>query len=386
MEACSMKITCLQKELAKGVSIANRAVSSRSTLPILSNIMLVAEGNELRISGTNLQMRIDCRIQAQVESPGAITVPAKLFWEIVSRLAGQHVALDVNPRTLMLAIGCGNYKAKINGLSAEDFPVPPKDDVLAVVTIKAGVLRQMIDQTAFAASTDMSRQNITGVEFVISGSRLGMAATDGYRLGVRAGALDEPATQESVIIIPATSLFEVSQALAMADAAERIKAEIHHNRISFHADGLDVSAQTLDGKFPDYRAILPKSFATTVTVDTKDLLRSLQVARILTQRGKDGLEHAELRVEKATNCLGISVVNAEVGDSGDSLEVEVTGEPTIITLDIGYIVDVLSRVEEEKVVLCLNGKNRPCVVQLPGVLEADFVQVIMPVSTKGDAR
>ena len=147
-----------------------------------------------------------------------------------------------------------------------------------------------------------------------------------------------------------------------------------------------MSAQTLDGKFPDYRAILPKSFATTVTVDTKDLLRSLQVARILTQRGKDGLEHAELRVEKATNCLGISVVNAEVGDSGDSLEVEVSGEPTIITLDIGYIVDVLSRVEEEKVVLCLNGKNRPCVVQLPGVLEADFVQVIMPVSTKGDAR
>ena len=141
------------------------------------------KGNELRISGTNLQMRIDCRIQAQVESPGAITVPAKLFWEIVSRLAGEHVALDVNPRTLMLAIGCGNYKAKINGLSAEDFPVPPKDDVLAVVTIKAGVLRQMIDQTAFAASTDMSRQNITGVEFVISGSRLGMAATDGYRLG-----------------------------------------------------------------------------------------------------------------------------------------------------------------------------------------------------------
>lgn len=380
-----MKVTCTQRELSRGIAVALRAVSTRSTLPIMANVLLVAEGDTLRISGTNLQIRIDCAIPCQVKDGGAITVPARMFGEIISKLNGS-VTLEVNHKTKQVAIQCGNYAAKINGLDAEDFPALPTDKEASVASIGASVLTQMISQTTFAASTDISRQTLLGVEIKLDGNRIAMAATDGYRLATRAGGLVESVVEAQSVIVPATSLAEVSNALAAVDGESPVTIKTYEarNRISFHAQGVDISTQLIDANFPDYRAIIPKSDTTKVTVETKALLRSLQVARILTKQDKDGTERAELKVDPKAGQLAISVTNAEVGNSGDVLEVKAIGDPVTITLSIGFMLDVLSRVDDESVVLGMTLSTRPLTMRLVGTGGDDFLQVIMPISTKGD--
>lgn len=380
-----MKITATQRELSRGITVALRAVSTKSTLPVLSNILLVAEGEMLRISGTNMAVRIDCAINCKVAEAGSITVPARMFGDIISKLAG-NVTLEANHKTKSIAIECGNYKAKINGIDADDFPAKPIDPESTVVTINASVLTQMISQTVFAASTDMSRQTITGIEVKLDGNRMGMAATNGYRLAVRAGGLVESAAETQTVIVPSTSLQEVSNALAAVDgdAPVTIKTYQGRNRLDFQAQGIEISTQLINASFPEYKAIIPKEDTTQVTVETKALLRSLQVARIITKQDKDGTERAELCVDPKTGQLAISVVNAEVGNSGDVLSVEVAGQPVTITLSIGFMVDVLSRIEDETVVLGMTKPTRPMTVRLVGTGNDDFLQVIMPIHPKGN--
>jgi DNA polymerase-3 subunit beta len=219
------------------------------------------------------------------------------------------------------------------------------------------------------------------VSVVVDGQNLRMAATNGYRLGVASNRIAAPTTPQAVIV-PATSLHELSQALETVEGQQAATVKVYHNRIQVDTDGVCVIAQTIDGHFPDYQAIVPRSFDTSVTVDTKAFVRSLQVARILTRQDKDGTERVELAVDPATKRMAISASKDEVGDSGDALDVEVTGKATTITLSIGYMLDVLTRIDGDTVKLLLNGDRKPCIIQLPNVPADDFNQVIMPIHTK----
>lgn len=366
-----MKITCTQKELARGIAIANRAVSPRSTLPIMTYLRLVAADDAVHISGVSMSMRIDCAVGCEVNQAGALAIPAKLFGDIVSQLSGT-VTLEVNDRTKTINILCGNYKAKLNGLDAEDFPSLPTDESLSSVEIKAATLRQVISQVAFAASTDLSRQTITGVEVVFGGELMTMAATDGYRMGIRRGRLNSPVDAASTVIVPATSLHEVAQALSTVEDEQPVTVQIFDNRIVFCTAGLEVSAQTIDGKFPDYRAIIPRDTATSAEVDRESLVRALRLARTL----RNEASHVDLEITGDT--LRVSITNAEVGESGDVLPATVTGKPIALTLNSGYMLDVLTRVDEP-VIICTNGIGKPLLIRAAALELDKFCYVIMPI-------
>ena len=219
-----MRVSCLQENLAKGLSIVGRAVSSRSTLPVLGNILLEARDNQLRLAATNLEIGVNCWIGAKVESEGAITVPARLLTEFVGSLPPERIDLELSIRTQTLHLRCAKFDANMKGIDAADFPIIPTIGTGAEVEsatealegarieLETSGLRKMVDQVIFAASTDESRPTLTGVEVNFRDSRITMAATDGYRLSLRSAIVSGTFPSEPMtVIVPAKSLGELAR-------------------------------------------------------------------------------------------------------------------------------------------------------------------------------
>ncbi len=284
-----MRVSCLQENLAKGLSIVGRAVSSRSTMPVLGNILLEARDGQLRLAATNLEIGINCWIAAKVEDEGAITIPARLLTDFVGNLPPERVDLELAVRTQTLHLRCTKFEANMKGLDAADFPIIPSigtgadaenvEDKLEGVSIELEPtgLRRMIDQVVFAASTDESRPTLTGVEVAFREDRIGMAATDGYRLGLRTTSVKGKLPPVPItVIVPARSLSEFARVSADADETKSVQIIVTEarNQILFQIwgksqetkggsyDRVELASLLIDPRFPDYRAIIPKSHTT----------------------------------------------------------------------------------------------------------------------------
>lgn len=268
-----MRISCLQENLAKGLSIVGRAVSSRSTLPVLSNILLATDQGQLKLAATNLEIGINCWIGAKVEDEGAITVPTRILTEFVNSLPTEKIDLDLAVRTQTLNLKSTRYEANFKGIDATEFPtIPTMADrgETAVIELPPATLRQMINQVAFAASTDESRPTLTGVEVRFEEERLTMAATDGYRLARRSGGMGMIGGTRNTVIVPARTLSEVARIVSDASDERPVEVTITptRNQIMFHVWGradskggyhqVDIVSQLLDATFPDYNAIVPR--------------------------------------------------------------------------------------------------------------------------------
>ncbi len=238
-----MRVSCLQENLAKGLAIVGRAVSTRSTLPVLGNILIEAKDGELRLAATNLEIGVNCWIGAKIEDEGAITVPARLLAEFVNSLPPEKIEMELAVRTQTLHLRCARYEANMKGIDAADFPIIPTaggDHEIEEATeflegtrteLYPAGLRKMIDQVVFAASADESRPTLTGVEVTFSPERLTMAATDGYRLSVRSIALDQPAVKETMtVIVPSRSLGELARISADADEEKPVQVIVTESR------------------------------------------------------------------------------------------------------------------------------------------------------------
>ena len=283
-----MRVSCLQENLARGLSIVGRAVSPRSTLPVLGNILVATDEGRLKLAATNLEIGINCWIGAKIEDEGAITVPARLLTEFVSQLPAERIDMDLSVRTLMLNLKCARYDTNIKGIDASEFPIIPTGSGDGAIRVEAGTLRKMINQVVFAAATDESRPTLTGVNARFMGSRLTLAATDGFRLAVRSTALAEPVREKMEIIIPGRALSELSRIIGILPKTEGEFVEITvaeaRNQILFHLPDVDMVSQLIDANFPNYEAIIPKSFATRTIADTQVMLRALKVANLFARQ------------------------------------------------------------------------------------------------------
>ncbi len=244
-----MKVSCLQENLAKGLSIVGRAVATRSTLPVLSNILLSTDGSRLKLSATNLEVGINCWIGAKVDQEGAITVPARLLADFVNSLPSERIDLSLITRTQTLNLKCGRYEANIKGIDAQEFPlilVPEEDHR---VRIAPDLLREMIDQVAFAAATDESRPVLTGVLAEVNAEGITFAAADGYRLSLRSVELSDLPEQPMSAIIPARALQELRR--ISGDEQEPIEMLIAptRNQVFFHLRDIDLVSQLVEGQF-----------------------------------------------------------------------------------------------------------------------------------------
>lgn len=375
-----MKVSCLQENLAKGLAVVGRAVATRSTLPVLANVLLSTDASRLKLSATNLEVGINCWIGAKVDQEGAITVPARVLADLVNSLPSERIDMNLIARTHTLNLKCGRFEANVKGIDAQEFPlilVPEEDHR---VEIPAEHLREMIDQVVFAAATDESRPVLTGVLVEVGPDGLSFAAADGYRLSLRSMPLDNPPEEAISAIVPARALQELRR--ISTDVGESVEMLIapSRNQIFFHLADIDLVSQLVEGQFPDLRHTIPTSHKTTVTASTPDVLQAVRTAHIF---ARDSANVVRLQVvpgaEGDVDRLIVTATSAEHGDNVSELDVTLEGEPLEIAFNARYLIDALSVVDAAQFSLAMRDASSPGVVRPVG--GADFVHVFMPMYT-----
>jgi len=373
-----MKVTILQENLARGLGIVSRAVAPRSTLPVLSNVLIATDEGRLRLSATNLEMGITCWIAARIEDEGSTTVPARTLVDLVSTLPGDQVALTLDTTTQTLNVRSGTSTNDIKGIDAQEFPPIPVPDMDGAVHLNVVDFREMIHQVAFAASTDEARPVLMGVLVIVEGDQITMAAADGFRLSVRSATLSEPASMPVNIIVPARALNELAR--IASDGEETISMVVPKGRgqVVFSVKDAELVSQLTDGTFPDYQQIIPRSYKSRTLVSTASLLKACKQAEIF---AREGSNVARLDIKAATGEMDpseveISATSEETGKNETIVEATVDGGSVLIAFNVKYLREALEVINTPNVALETSAANAPGVVRPVG--EDDFLQVIMP--------
>lgn len=374
-----MKISCLQENLAKGLSTVGRAVSPRSTLPVLGNVLLAVDNGRLKLSATNLEIVITCWIGATIQESGAITVPARTFSELINTFPQEPVALTLNKTTETLHVSCGRIEANVKGINADEFPVIPEPDQENRVRMEPAVLKRVISQVAFAAATDDSRPSLTGVQTKFEGNRVVMAATDGFRLSVRSAHIAGYVEKPTGVIIPARALNEVARILTDDLEAVYISMPSGRNQIIFDMDNVLLVSQLIDGKFPDYAPIIPSRHNTRTVLNTAEFTKACRTADIF---ARESSNTARVSVNPGDGLSGASATVAanskETGDNLAQVDADVEGMPIEIAFNVKFMADALSVIETPQVALETTSANEPGVLKPVG--DNDFVHIIMPMN------
>lgn len=389
-----MRLYVMQENLAKGLSIVGRAVSSRSTLPVLSNILLSTDEDRLKLAATNLEVGVNCWLGAQVEDDGAITLPARLLTDWVNSMQPDKIGMEMVVRTMSMNLKCGRSESNIKGIDASEFPLIPTADGEQALGLPPATLRKIIDQVVFAAADakDTSRPALTGVLAKFEGERLTLAATDGYRLSVRRTVLPAPAPQDISVIVPARSLAEVSRISGEADPDRPVELAVAtgRNQILFRLFGkgeaergafyqVDLVSQLIDAKFPDFTAIMPKSYTTRTVLDTATFLRALKVASLFARDASDRVVFTITPgTETVPGQLTIRATSAEAGDNVSDVDALVEGTPLEIAFNVRYLMEVMSVIDTPQVVLETTRPDRPGLFRPVGTGPEEFTHVIMP--------
>ena len=379
-----MKVSVLQENLAKGLSIVGRAVATKSTLPVLSNILLATDQGRLKLSATNLEIGINCWVGAKIEDEGAITVTARLLAEYVGNLPSDRIDMELVLRTHTLNLGCARVKTNIKGIDAEEFPLIPVVTDKPTLVIPPDLLKEMIAQVAFAAAADESRPVLAGVlaSFDSAAGTFTLAAADGFRLSVRSTSLPSSVAGRLDVIIPARTLQEVARVLSSIDSANDGEVEVtvtpNKNQVLFHMNDVDVVSRLIEGQFPNYQQIIPKAYKTRTLLNTADFLRSTRRASIF---ARDSANVIRLAIspgdEVAPGHLTITATAAEIGDNEEEMDAMVDGEPIGIAFNARYLADVLSVFTTPQVSLETSSPSSPGVLRPVGS-DVQFTHVIMP--------
>lgn len=371
-----MRLSCLQENLARGLSVVGRAVASRSTLPITQNVLLSTEQSMLKISATDLNMAMTTWIGAQVEEEGAITVPARLLSDFVNSLPPERIDMEVTSQPIGLNVKCVSFESNISGSPADDFPPIPAVEGGLAAKIEPDVLREAISRVAFAAATEDSRPVLTGVKTEINGDEFKFAAADGFRLAVYSGKLAEPPSEDIDFLIPARVLNEISRLLGTQQKAVEFMVTPSSNQALFRVEDVEIVSSLIAGNFPNYNQLIPQNFTTRVVLNSDDFLRATRTAAIFARDGS-GIIRLQMGAgeEDAPGHLTVSSRAEEVGDNEGQLGAKVEGEDAKIAFNSKYLTDVLDVLNGE-VAMEVSSPSSPGV--LKPVEGDDYVHVVMP--------
>ncbi len=374
-----MQLSCLQENLAKGLSIVGRAVASRSTLPVLSNVLLATDGEKLKLSATNLEIGINCWVGAKVVQEGAITIPARLLSEFVNSLPPERIDIKLDQDTQTLNLKCARIESNIKGIDAQEFPiVPTATNGDATLKLDPTSLRTMINQVVFAAATDESRPILTGVLVQFNDDNLTMAAADGFRLSVKAAVLKQNFGDMSEVIVPARALMELARISGDQEQPVEVIITPARKQILFHLQDIDLVSQLIEGKFPDYNQIIPKSYTTRTVLDTNNFLKAVRVSHLF---ARDSANIVKLEInpsgdELMNGRVTLVATSAELGDNVADIDASIEGNQIEIAFNAKYLMDVLSIIDSPQVALETSAPASPGVLRPIG--DEKFTHVIMP--------
>jgi len=371
-----MKVTCLQENLARGLGIVGRAVAVRSTLPITSNVMIATEHGRIKLAATNLDIALSCWIGGQIEEEGAITVPARLLTDFVNSLPADKISLTLAPRARQLKLECGRNKATVGGMDADDFPPIPavEGDTLE---IDARMLREAITQVVFSAATDDSRPVLTGVDMVVEGNKLTLAAADGFRLAVRHLELQKNVSERHEVIVPSKALAELNRLLQDQEDPVSMTFNAAKTQVLFQLKDVELVAQLIQGTFPDYSRLIPKEWGSRAVVEVRDFLQETKIASIFARDGS-GIVRVTFQAGEggAPGQMTIVARAEEIGDNEGMLDAAVDGEPAKIAFNGKYLQEVLGVLDGGRVALETTGPSQPGVIR--PVDNDNYVHVVMP--------
>ncbi len=377
-----MKITCKQQDLNRGLSTVSHAVSSRSTLPILANILLSTEQGSLKLSATNLEIGINCMIDAEVLEEGTTTVPAKTFTDLVNSLRQGQVELTVVEDSNDINVKSPGSNANIKGMDPSEFPlIPSAEGDEEPIILDAGLLKEMIAQVVFSAADDDSRPVLTGVLVEVVDEKVSFAAADAFRLALRISPLPGHVSEHNSILIPARTLSELARILPSEGAVQMVVTP-NRSQVLFHTEHIDLVSRLIEGTFPNIKAAIPKEYATRAVIETKEFAAAVRtvtpfardssnITRIkVSSGGGDGSEGGSLTLESTAEDIGNNVTTINAAVDGPDQE---------IIFNVRYLTDVLNILDTPEVALEVTSAARPGVVR--PVSAADYTYVIMPMST-----
>jgi DNA polymerase-3 subunit beta len=369
-----VKLSVMQENLARGLQVASRAVSSRSTLPVLANVLLRTEDAGLKLTATNLEIGITAWVPGKIDAEGALTVPARLFADIVNGLpAGERVDLSADGTSLL--VKAGRYQTHLRGIDAEEFPVIPAAGERPTTRVKQGELRRVLSEVVFAAASDEARPILTGVLTRFAGNRLTLAAADNYRIAVGGVDIVDP-VEETSVVVPARSYAELMRVLSDSDELLELMLTTSKSQVVFHVEGIDLVSRLIDGQFPNYQQVLPAAHNTRAVVDREELLKAVRLSAFIASSAANVVK---LRLgDDGAATINIAAA-ADVGDAQGEVEAAIEGEPVQIAFNARYLQEALANVDYEQLALEFSGPLSPGVLRPTG--GEDYVHVIMPVRT-----
>lgn len=377
-----MKVTVSQQDLSRGLAVVSHAVSNRSTLPILANIMLATDQGRLRLSATTLEIGINCWFDADILEEGAITVPAKPFTELINSLAQGQVDLSVPEDSKTINIKSPGSNANVRGTDASEFPlIPTADGGEQPILFDASLLKEMIEQVVFAAADDNSRPVFTGILVEVSQELVTFAAADSFRLALRVASLPGYTETQSPILIPAKTLRELARVLAPSGTVQMV-VTASRNQVLFHTEHVDLVSRLIEGTFPNIRAAIPKQYTTRAEISTKEFEASV---KRVAPFARDSSNITRIKITPlgsgSTTVPGTVTLESHAEDVGNNtvtINASVEGPECQIILNVRYLAEVLAVLDAPEVVLEVESGARPGVLRPVG--DIDYTSVIMPMS------
>ena len=365
-----MKLECVKEKLQNAVMTADRAAGKNLSLPILSNILLSAEKSGLRIRATNLELGVEIKVPAKVETEGKVVVSGSVLGSLLSGIVGEkNIMLDLQDKNLVV-VSHGNI-ARIKTQPADDFPTIPKIENGIEVEISAQAFVEGVKSVWYSTSVSTVKPEIASVYIYPEKGKLIFAATDSFRLAER---VLEPkkAILESPVLIPQKNLIEIVRIIETFPESVHIIST--KNQIAFITDGTYITSRVIDGVFPDYRQIIPKEYKTEAIMLKQDIISALRVTNLFS----DKFHKISFLVNPEGGEFKVAAFNTDIGENTTTIDATLSGDPLTISFNHRYVLDCFQSIKDDSVVFRFNGEGRPLVIQ--GVKEKGFLYLVMPMN------
>jgi len=361
-----MQLTTNKSKLISAIQTVQGAIGTRVALPILSNILLEAKSNTLKLTATNLDISISSTLEVESQIDGAVTVPAQKFYEIISSIADDTINIEVSEKN-QIKISASKCKFRIMGISYEEFPKLPEFDQTEALKLDASILAEMLQLTAFAASTDEARYTLNGILCKINKDKLIMVATNGQKLAV----IEKPITfnQEKTIIIPIKTAVEIQVNIASNKEVSLIFAE---NQALFDFGKTQIISRLIEGEFPNYEGVIPAPVEQKAKINRDAFLQAVKKAALLVTP-----DYQATKFEFMPNKLIISKVTPDVGDFVEEIDIEYSGTSVVIGFNPAYLIDVLKVLKDEVIEFEVVASDKPGVIRING-----YIYIALPVRTE----
>ncbi|KKQ60517.1 MAG: polymerase III subunit beta protein [Parcubacteria group bacterium GW2011_GWE2_38_18] len=375
-----MKFSSLEENLKHGLFIVGHVAGKNQNLPILNNVMIEAKEGNIKFTSTNLEIGISSVIRGKVDRDGSYTVDSKILSDYISLLPNKKV--EIEHKDDKIIVDCENFKTKIKGQSAEDYPLIPGIDRTGVCRVDASAFKKAVSQVVFAASTNETRIELSGVLFSFNENELTLAATDSYRLTEKKIQITNELSEEQrnkKFIIPAKTVQEIYRVLSgskenLADESNILEIYLSENQVLFVYGTTELISRLIEGQYPDYRQIIPTVSKTVAIVETNQLVKAVKASSLFS---KTGINDINLDFPKETRQMMISSASGMAGENITGVDAEIIGEDNGAVVNYRYLLDGLSNIDGDVIKIEIVDNNTPCIIRAEK--DDSYLYIIMPI-------